>query len=140
MNTADLTGRTAIITGAARGIGACTAQFLAKHGAEVIVADKDVNAAEETVDNILGARYKAYTQYLDVLDIKTIRDMVDSVIKKSGKIDILVNNAGVLDATLIPEMTLERWGFCSRCGSSRHAPLFTSLSFLYVREKIWQNR
>ena len=111
MKTGDLTGKTAVITGASRGIGACTAEMLAGYGAEVVVADIDITSAQETVNKICAGGYKAYAEFIDVLDINTIKEMVQRVIDKSGKIDILVNNAGVLDATPIPEMTVGGWDF-----------------------------
>ncbi|WP_067544141.1 SDR family oxidoreductase [Nocardia crassostreae] len=85
----DLDGARVLVTGAGRGIGQCTAELFARNGAEVAIADVDVEAAQLTAAS-LGA--KAFE--LDVRD----HEQWDKAVADFGRIDILVNNAGVMPA------------------------------------------
>jgi len=93
----DLSGKVAIITGAARGIGAATAELLTKAGAQVVIDDL---APEETVQPLLGrlAQLGPRPWYLteDISKEESARRMVDRTLEKFGRVDILVNNAGVV--------------------------------------------
>ncbi|MCW2549934.1 MAG: family oxidoreductase [Mycobacterium sp.] len=90
----DLTGRTALITGASRGIGRAIALGFADAGADVALASRDVAALEQVRDEVQKRGRKAVVIPTDVLDAASIAAMVSTAIGQLGAIDILVNNAG----------------------------------------------
>jgi NAD(P)-dependent dehydrogenase (short-subunit alcohol dehydrogenase family) len=90
----DLTGRTALITGASRGIGRAIALGFADAGADVALASRDVAALEQVRDEVQERGRKAVVIPTDVLDAASIAAMVSTAIEQLGGIDILVNNAG----------------------------------------------
>jgi 2-deoxy-D-gluconate 3-dehydrogenase len=90
----DLTGRTALITGASRGIGRAIALGFADAGADVALASRDVAALEQVRDEVQERGRKAVVIPTDVLDVASIAAMVSTAIEQLGAIDILVNNAG----------------------------------------------
>ena len=92
-NPFDLTGRTALVTGAGRGVGAGVARSLALAGATVVVNDLHADRAEQVADSLPGAQALAF----DVTDRAVVRRSVDAVVRDLGRLDILVHNAGVLD-------------------------------------------
>ncbi len=96
-----LAGKTAIVTGAARGIGRAIAGAYAQEGASVALADIDLEAAEAAAAEIGNA---AIAVGLDVTRQKSIDDMVDIVAGRFGSIDILVNNAAIFDLAPILEI------------------------------------
>jgi galactitol 2-dehydrogenase len=98
--------RSAIITGAARGIGAAFAAAYVAEGATVAIADIDEHAASETAERI-GAG--AYAVALDVTDQRSIDAAVASVVERTGSVDILVNNAALFD--LAPVVDISRASF-----------------------------
>jgi 3-oxoacyl-[acyl-carrier protein] reductase len=101
-----LADRTALVTGAARGIGRATAGLLAEHGANVLVADLDLDAAQAAATEIEGAT-AAFAG--DITAPGVPEAMVASAVATWGGLDILVNNAGYsLNAPLV-ELTDERW-------------------------------
>lgn len=87
-------GRTAMVTGAAAGIGRATARRLVAEGARVIVTDVDDEGGEETVELIEGAGGSAEFRELDVTDAGTFEERVEDVAAEYG-LDALVNNAGI---------------------------------------------
>ena len=91
----DLGGQTAIVTGAAQGIGEGIAKRLAKAGAQVVVADRNAGAAESTVERLKAAGLDAFPVAVDVTDASSIESMVKEVLARTGQIDIFVNNAGI---------------------------------------------
>ncbi|WP_022728946.1 SDR family NAD(P)-dependent oxidoreductase [Fodinicurvata sediminis] len=91
MNTIDLQGRTAIVTGGAQGIGLATAERLASSGARVIVWDINADGVEAAVEQ-LGQ--EASGQALDLTDEQAVAKAAEAAIT-NGPIDILVNNAGI---------------------------------------------
>lgn len=90
-----LEGKSALITGAARGIGRGFAEAFAAEGATVAIADINLEAASETAAEIGDA---AYPVQLDVADQDSIDAAIAGVVAKAGKLDILVNNAALFDA------------------------------------------
>jgi NAD(P)-dependent dehydrogenase (short-subunit alcohol dehydrogenase family) len=92
--TADLRGRFALVTGAASGIGLASAQLLAKNGAGVALADKNIAGAEAARDALLAAGYDVIAVEVEVSSAKSVQRMVDATIAKFGKIDMLVHCAG----------------------------------------------
>ena len=105
----SLQGKTAIVTGAAQGIGRAIAENLAQAGADVAVADLDPGRSLETVGAIEKLGRKALNLKVNVADPNDTKAMAEQVIKAWGKIDILVNNAGITRDGLLLRMKEEDW-------------------------------
>ncbi|CAN7217981.1 L-iditol 2-dehydrogenase [Mesorhizobium amorphae] len=97
-----LAGKSALITGSARGIGKAFAEAYAREGATVAIADINFEAAAKTASEIGG---KAYAVKLDVSDLASIEAAVKAVETRTGGLDILVNNAALFDLAPIVEIT-----------------------------------
>lgn len=93
-NLFDLEGKTAIVTGGANGIGKATAILLAKHGANIVIGDFDLEAAQKTANEILELGVKAIAVSCNVLKDEDLVNLVDTTMKEFGSIHILINNAG----------------------------------------------
>src|SRR4051812_37942612 len=95
----DLTGRVALVTGAARGIGRATANELARTGAAVAVADTSPDG-EGVAQELIGAGTRAAWIQADVSNATQVHDMVAVAERELGTVDLLVNNAGI--ETIVP--------------------------------------
>jgi D-sorbitol dehydrogenase (acceptor) len=105
-NTPRLAGKSAIITGAARGIGRAFAERYVAEGARVAIADINIEAAQMAAAEIGPS---ALAVRLDVTDQASIDTCVDDVAKAFGGIDILINNAALFDAAPIVDITRESY-------------------------------
>src|SRR5918992_648758 len=94
MNTVDLKGRVAIITGGARGIGFAAAHKMLASGASVAIWDVDESALAKAAASLSSAG-KVYPAQVEVTDEASIAAATDALLRQAGKIDILVNNAGI---------------------------------------------
>jgi NAD(P)-dependent dehydrogenase (short-subunit alcohol dehydrogenase family) len=103
-----LAGKTAIVTGGARGIGAAIVEAYVAVGATVAIADLAQEDGEKLATKLGG---KAFFVTLDVTKRDSIDAMVKAVVAKTGGIDILVNNAAVFDLAPIVEVTEKSWDF-----------------------------
>jgi 3-oxoacyl-[acyl-carrier protein] reductase len=90
-----LQGLATVITGAGSGIGAASALAFAREGAGVVVADRNVEAARQTVDRIETDGGQAEAVEVDVSDYRAVERMVKIAVDRFGKLDVLFNNAGV---------------------------------------------
>lgn len=90
----DLTGTTALVTGAARGLGRAIAIELARAGADVALGLRDRNRPGGLVEEIVALGRRAYPLQLDVRDLDQSRAAIDEAVHELGSLDILVNNAG----------------------------------------------
>src|SRR3984893_14269164 len=97
--------RVALITGGGRGIGAATAELLARQGAKVAVSDMDIAPAQEVAGPVGGIAIAC-----DVTDRAQVDAMVERTVKELGGLDILVACAGITRDNLIFKMTDEDWG------------------------------
>lgn len=110
-----LRGRTALVTGGARGIGRAIAGALAEAGADLVLADVLAGEAAGTAASLASAHgVRAEGRGLDVTDASAVAEAVKSVVDAFGKIDILVNNAGVTRDNLVLRMSDEEWDLVLR--------------------------
>ncbi|MGD9497339.1 MAG: 3-oxoacyl-ACP reductase family protein [Armatimonadota bacterium] len=106
----DLTGRTALVTGASRGIGRAIALALAQAGAAVAVNYRErADAADETVMAIAAVGGVGMGVQADVTDADAVQAMVERVTSELGGLEILVNNAGILDDSYLMMLKPQRW-------------------------------
>jgi len=92
----DLDGKVAVVTGGAMGIGKGIAKILAGAGANVMVADVNMEGANETVEEIRATGGKAAAVRADITVVANAPKLVEATVKKFGGLDILVNNAGIM--------------------------------------------
>ena len=103
-----LTGKTALVTGASRGIGAAVARKLAENGAFVYVNyNGSQSRADEVVAAIKEAGGDAEAVKCDVADFNSCKEMIEKIIADKGRLDILVNNAGITRDDLLMKMSEE---------------------------------
>src|SRR5438128_1027206 len=106
----DLTGKQAVVTGGASGIGLACARLLAAAGARVAIADKDALAAARVALEIGGVSVE-----MDVGDEASVDAAGDLAERQLGQVNVLVNCAGVLQRTVPPEeLTLREWDLVAR--------------------------
>jgi len=105
----DLKGKTAIVTGAAQGIGKVIALSLAKCGADIAVSDINEDSLNAAIKEIEVLGRKAIAVKMDVSSLKDCEDMVKKTIDAFGKVDILINNAGITRDTVLLRMKEEQW-------------------------------
>jgi meso-butanediol dehydrogenase/(S,S)-butanediol dehydrogenase/diacetyl reductase len=106
-----LAGRSAVVTGGARGIGRGIVMALAEAGADILIADlleDDMRATQEAVRS-LGR--KALVRRVDVTDAMQVQAMVDQTVTELGGLDILVNCAGVINIHPVADLTEKDWDF-----------------------------
>ncbi|MDE2976927.1 MAG: 3-oxoacyl-[acyl-carrier-protein] reductase [Acidobacteriota bacterium] len=109
MRVFDLTGRTALITGASRGIGRAAAVLLARQGARVVLAARNEELLDEVAGAIRAGGGEAHSMALDLGHHESIPTAVRGLPSEFAAVDILVNNAGITADNLLARMTLEQW-------------------------------
>ncbi|MCW9045970.1 MAG: SDR family oxidoreductase [Alphaproteobacteria bacterium] len=108
-NIHDLTGKTALITGASSGLGQSFAQTLARYGAKVVLAARRLDKLEDTVEAIKAAGGEAVAVVMDVTDPETVKEGFIQAEKAFGTMEIVIANAGVGPAGTTLEMSPENW-------------------------------
>lgn len=108
-NRFDLTGKTALITGASSGLGEHFATILSQAGARVVVAARRAERLQTLVDTIQAAGGQALAVTMDVTDADSINAGFDRAEAAFGAVDILVNNAGIGDPVAFLDMTEGNW-------------------------------
>jgi NAD(P)-dependent dehydrogenase (short-subunit alcohol dehydrogenase family) len=110
MNSEELLGKVAIVTGASKGIGAAAAIDLAAHGVRVVLAARTIFKIEQLVDDIGNAGGEAMAVVCDVANYENVATLVEKAIAAFGRVDILVNNAGMIDPIVsLADSDPERW-------------------------------
>lgn len=104
-----LNNKTAIVTGARRGIGRAIALALAREGANVVVSDISQKDCQKVVDEIEELGRKGLALKCDVSSSDDVENMVKRTVAEFGRVDILVNNAGILTSNPFLELTDEDW-------------------------------
>jgi len=107
-----LTGKVAIISGAASGMGAATARRFAREGAKVVIADQleaDGRKVAEDINAANAAGGEAVFMRLDVTDEANWMQVVDETVRRFGKLDIMVNNAGISGSAVADMMDTNAW-------------------------------
>jgi len=110
MNNMKLEGKTALVTGSARGLGKAIALKLASMGANVVLNDIESSTeVDDTAAEFERAGYKVAVAKGDVRNEEDVKRMVDTCVEKFGSLDILVNNAGITKDTLMIKMSEKEW-------------------------------
>jgi len=105
----DMTGRTALVTGASQGIGEAVARRLAAQGASVVLASRNVEKLERLAEKIAAEGGRALPFSLDVSEPETVGERLKELPEAFAAVDILVNNAGITDDNLLARMRVEQW-------------------------------
>lgn len=102
-------GKVAIVTGGATGIGAATAQTLCESGATVAILDRNVDAAQATVETLVGKGCNAGFFLCDVAAEENVHHAVNRVVQQYGRLDVLVSNAGIQTYGTVADTSSEIW-------------------------------
>ena len=97
------------MTGGARGLGKAMAQSLAQVGSDIVIADLDLETAQQTADSLASEGSRTLAVRVDVTDPADVDKMTEEILSKLGRIDVLFNNAGISQWVNIEEMSLEDW-------------------------------
>ncbi|MGA6209000.1 SDR family oxidoreductase [Nocardia testacea] len=130
---ARFTGRTAIVTGAARGIGEVYAQALAAEGASVVVADLNEEGGTAVAEKIVADGGTAAFHTVDVSDPDSAKALADFTVEKYGKIDHLVNNAAIYGGMKLDLLLTVPWDYYKK---------FMSVNLdgaLVMTRAVWEN-
>lgn len=106
-----LAGKSAIVTGGARGIGKGIVLELARAGANVLIADLLEDAMQATAGEVRQLDRRVATRRVDVTDAAQVQAMTDQAVAEFGQLDIMVNCAGVIDIHRVAELTERDWDF-----------------------------
>ncbi len=105
-----LSGKTALVTGAAKRIGRAIALTLAAHGANVAITYLgSQREAEDTVRDLAAHDVDAFSVRCDLRDPESVSEAVAAVAEEFGRIDLLVNNAGVFESAALEDISVEQW-------------------------------
>ena len=116
--TGKLADKVAIVTGASRGIGRAISIALARQGATVVLAAREISKLQETAKTIDSNRGKSLIVTTDLLNEDSIKNLVHTTKDKFGSLDILINNAGVTHSAKFEETTTEDWQRCMQVNAA----------------------
>jgi len=102
-----LDGKTAVVTGAAQGIGRAIVETFAREGAAIVIGDVNLDAAEKTAAELVEGGSRALAVRCDVTSESEVDAMVAQAVAELGRLDVMVNNAGVTRDATLRRMTLE---------------------------------
>lgn len=91
----NVKGRWAFITGAARGIGYLTAQFMAKQGCNLILHSRDLSHTQKVIEEVKALGVEAYAVQAELTDLDSVKTMLEEIDKLGVQVDIVLNNAGM---------------------------------------------
>jgi sorbitol-6-phosphate 2-dehydrogenase len=110
IETKQLAGKIALVTGGAQGLGEAICRRLAREGAHLVVADLNLAGAEQVAADIVAhTERRAIAVRVDVTDEAQVEAMVQRAVDEFGRLDILVSNAGVLIADAVDEFPADKW-------------------------------
>jgi NAD(P)-dependent dehydrogenase (short-subunit alcohol dehydrogenase family) len=109
MSTRSLEGKTALVTGASRGLGKAIALALAGAGARIVLVARDMELLNQTAESVRALGRQAFTFQTDVTSESQILELEKSVTRELGRIQILINNAGMNIRKPATEFTLQEW-------------------------------
>ena len=109
LDSFNLTGKKAFITGGARGIGKSVARAFAEAGADVAIVDMDLRAAQETAAELETLGVRSIAVRTDVSDPADVDRMIETILDEFGTIDIAFNNAGICVNEKAEDMSFETW-------------------------------
>ena len=109
--TTDLTGKIALITGAARGIGRACALALAESGADIVLGLRDIHSDEGLANEIKALGRKVLSLQMDISKISEIKAAFEILEKEFGRLDVLVNNAGIGPPNAIEDVIEEDFNY-----------------------------
>ena len=102
-------GKTAVVTGAAQGIGRTIALFLSEKGSDIVISDINEESLKEVVGEIEKLGQKAVPVKMDVSKLSQCEEMIKQAVDRFGKVDILVNNAGITRDIVLLRMKEDQW-------------------------------
>lgn len=102
-------GAVAVVTGAASGIGRALAEALAQRGSEVVLADRQIEKAEEAASGIRADGGKAQAARLDVADFPAVARLIQDTAGRTGRLDYVFNNAGIVIGGTVDRLGIEDW-------------------------------
>jgi len=108
-SNADLKGKTALVTGASRGIGYAIAARLAQNGVNIAVSSSSESTSMEAAKKLSGYGTEVLACPADLMDVKAPAELIKKVVEHFGKLDILINNAGIVIPKPLAETSAEEW-------------------------------
>ena len=109
LGSARLLGKSAVVTGAAAGIGRATAELFAREGARLVLADINTDGLSALRDSLGDVTREVTTVTADVSRPEDVRRMIDVAVDRYGRLDIAVANAGIIPLASVVEATLDDW-------------------------------
>ena len=104
-----LSGKTAIVTGASRGIGAAIAQRLCETGANVVICSRSADAIAQVADTLQSKGHTVHAIAADISEKTDVESLLEKTLSQFSQIDILVNNAGITRDMLLMRLKDEDW-------------------------------
>jgi 3-oxoacyl-[acyl-carrier protein] reductase len=108
----QLAGKVAIVTGASRGIGRAISIALAKESSTVVLAARSIQQLQITAEQVTTAGGTAHVVHVELTEEQSIRNLIQVINDKLGRLDILVNNAGVTHSAPLEQTSTEDWQRC----------------------------
>jgi NADP-dependent 3-hydroxy acid dehydrogenase YdfG len=108
----NIDGKVVVITGASSGFGKITAEYLSDRGAAVVLGARRTGKVEAIAKSITDKGGKAIAVTTDVTDKNQVKKLVDTAVKKFGKVDVLLNNAGIMPLSPLEYLKIDDWDKC----------------------------
>mgnify|MGYP000895813025 CR=1 FL=1 len=105
----SIAGKVALVTGGSQGLGKAIAETLAQNGASVVIGDIQDEQAKAVVSNLVKQNCTVQNCHLDVSNEEAVRETVEMISGKYGRLDILINNAGIDFTKPVSELTVSEW-------------------------------